>query len=200
MLDIGFLEIVVIGALALIVVGPKDLPGLLRTVGQFVAKARTMARDFQRTMEEAARDADLGDVADAVKKGGKLNKNSIVDSLKDFEKTVKTEVNEAKASVTSSGSSIPTPKPAATPVTPASVTPAEKAAAPVAASSVVAASPPKPAEKQTAKKPAAKAKATKASPKAAPKTVAAKAETAKPAPRKKTGSKAAAKPSPAKSV
>ena len=67
MLDIGFMEILVIGALALIVVGPKELPGLLRTVGQYAGKARAMAREFQRTMEDAAREADLGDVADVVK-------------------------------------------------------------------------------------------------------------------------------------
>ncbi len=99
MFDIGFMELLVIGALALIVVGPKELPGLLRTVGQFAGKARAMARDFQRTMEDAAREADLGDVADAVKKGGKLNKlpfdNQVVNSIKDFERTVRTEVNDA---------------------------------------------------------------------------------------------------------
>lgn len=98
MLDIGFLEILVIGALALIVVGPKELPGLLRTVGQYAGKARSMAREFQRTMEDAAREADLGDVADAVK--GKKNKlpfgNQVVDSLKEFEKTVKSEVTDAQ--------------------------------------------------------------------------------------------------------
>lgn len=98
MLDIGFMEILVIGALALIVVGPKDLPGLLRTVGQYAGKARAMAREFQRTMEDAAREADLGDVADVVK--GKKNQlpfgNQVVDSLKEFEKTVKSEVTEAQ--------------------------------------------------------------------------------------------------------
>ncbi|MGB0507411.1 MAG: Sec-independent protein translocase protein TatB [Pikeienuella sp.] len=103
MLDIGMMELFVIGALALIVVGPKDLPGLLRTVGQYVGKARGMAKEFQRTMEDAAREADLGDVADAVKSGGNLNKlpfdNQIVDSLKEFEKTVKSETQEAAAAV-----------------------------------------------------------------------------------------------------
>lgn len=128
MLDIGFMELVVIGALALIVVGPKELPGLLRTVGQFVGKARAMARDFQRTMEDAARDADLGDLADTVKKGGKLNKlpfdNQVVDSLKEFGRTVKSEVTdvkragEAAASGRAAGSKpnsvVTTPKPAET--------------------------------------------------------------------------------------
>ena len=59
MLDIGWQELLVIGALALIVVGPKDLPGLLRSIGQWVGKIRGMARDFQRSMNDAAREADL---------------------------------------------------------------------------------------------------------------------------------------------
>lgn len=96
MLDIGFMEILVLGAIALIVVGPKELPGLLRTVGQYAGKARAMARDFQRTMDDAAREADLGDVADVVKGKNKLPfGNQVVDSLKEFENTVKTEVSDA---------------------------------------------------------------------------------------------------------
>ena len=51
-----------IGALALIVVGPKDLPGMLRSLGQHVGRLRGMARDFQRAMNDAARDADLGNL------------------------------------------------------------------------------------------------------------------------------------------
>lgn len=116
MLDIGFMEILVIGALALIVVGPKELPGLLRTVGQYAGKARAMAREFQRTMEDAAREADLGDVADAVK--GKKNKlpfgNQVVDSLKEFEKTVKSEVSEAQRAGEAAVRSAPKPAVAAT--------------------------------------------------------------------------------------
>ncbi|MEM7498682.1 MAG: Sec-independent protein translocase protein TatB [Pseudomonadota bacterium] len=60
MLDIGWSELMVIGVLALLVVGPKELPGLFRTVGQYVGKARSVAREFQRSMEDAARDVDGG--------------------------------------------------------------------------------------------------------------------------------------------
>jgi sec-independent protein translocase protein TatB len=59
MLDIGWQELLVIGVLALLVVGPKELPGLLRNVGRWAGKARSVARDFQRSMEDAAREADL---------------------------------------------------------------------------------------------------------------------------------------------
>ena len=76
MLDIGWAELMVIGTLALIVVGPKELPRLLRTVGQFVGKARGIAREFQRSMEDAAREADLKDLTDLkrdVEKIGRVN-------------------------------------------------------------------------------------------------------------------------------
>ena len=76
MLDIGWTELMVIGVLALLVVGPKELPRLMRTVGQFVAKARGMARDFQRSMEDAAREADLSEFTDLkrdVEKMGRMN-------------------------------------------------------------------------------------------------------------------------------
>ncbi|MBT9382504.1 Sec-independent protein translocase protein TatB [Pseudooceanicola sp. CBS1P-1] len=54
MFGMGWTEILLIGIVALIVVGPKELPNLFRTVGQFVGKARGMAREFTRAMEDAA--------------------------------------------------------------------------------------------------------------------------------------------------
>lgn len=64
MLDIGWTEILVILVIALIVVGPRDLPKVVRTVGQWMGKARGYARDFQRTIEEAADYTEM----DAIKK------------------------------------------------------------------------------------------------------------------------------------
>lgn len=57
MLDIGWSELVLIGVAALIIVGPKDLPNMFRTLGRFTAKARAMSRDFSRAMEDAAKAA-----------------------------------------------------------------------------------------------------------------------------------------------
>ena len=57
MFDLGWSELLVIGIVALIVVGPKDLPVLFRNVGRFVGKARAMARDFSRAMNDAVRDS-----------------------------------------------------------------------------------------------------------------------------------------------
>ena len=59
MFDIGWGEFVVIGTVALVVIGPKELPGVLRTVGKTVGKLRRMAGEFQGQFQEALREADL---------------------------------------------------------------------------------------------------------------------------------------------
>ncbi|SCX84523.1 Sec-independent protein translocase protein TatB [Microvirga guangxiensis] len=62
MLDMSWGEVMVIGAVALIVIGPKDLPRALRTVGQVTGKLRRMAAEFQGQFNEAIREAELDDV------------------------------------------------------------------------------------------------------------------------------------------
>ncbi|WP_172331835.1 Sec-independent protein translocase protein TatB [Mangrovicoccus sp. HB161399] len=62
MFDIGWTELLVIGVVALIVVGPKDLPVMFRTLGQFTGKARAMAREFTSAMNAAADEAGVKDV------------------------------------------------------------------------------------------------------------------------------------------
>jgi sec-independent protein translocase protein TatB len=65
MFDIGWSELLLIGVVALIVVGPKELPRMLRTVGQYVGRAKSVAREFQRSMDDAAREMDLQELQDA---------------------------------------------------------------------------------------------------------------------------------------
>ena len=62
MFDLGWAELLVIGVVALIIVGPKDLPKLFRKLGQFMGKARAMAREFSSAMNAAADDAGVGDL------------------------------------------------------------------------------------------------------------------------------------------
>ena len=59
---VGGFELVVIGLVALLVVGPKDLPVLMRRVGQMVAKARAMANEFRSSFDEMARQSELDDL------------------------------------------------------------------------------------------------------------------------------------------
>ena len=71
MFDIGWSELIVVGVVALIVVGPKELPKLFKTVGQFVGKARGMAREFQRAMERAADEAGVKEVKESFQEASK---------------------------------------------------------------------------------------------------------------------------------
>jgi sec-independent protein translocase protein TatB len=82
MFDIGWSEMAVIMLVALIVIGPKDLPRVARTVGQWVRKGRSLAREFQRSLEDMAREAEL----DQVKKD--IEEISRTDLSKTIERTV----------------------------------------------------------------------------------------------------------------
>jgi sec-independent protein translocase protein TatB len=62
MFDIGWGEFIVIGVVALIAIGPKELPGVLRAVGQWVGKIRRMASEFQGQFQEAMREAEMADL------------------------------------------------------------------------------------------------------------------------------------------
>jgi sec-independent protein translocase protein TatB len=62
MFDIGWSEFVVIAVVALIAIGPKELPGVLRMVGQWIGKARKMAGEFQGQFQEAMREAEMADL------------------------------------------------------------------------------------------------------------------------------------------
>jgi sec-independent protein translocase protein TatB len=62
MFDIGWSELLLIGIVALIAIGPKELPGALRTLGQWMAKVRRMASEFQNQFHEAMREAELADL------------------------------------------------------------------------------------------------------------------------------------------
>lgn len=82
MFDIGWTELMVIGIVALIVIGPKDLPEMFRTLGRFTAKAKGMAREFSRAMETAADEAGVKDVAADLRKATSA-KSMGLDAVKD---------------------------------------------------------------------------------------------------------------------
>jgi sec-independent protein translocase protein TatB len=182
MFDMGWSELLVVGVVALIVVGPKDLPVLFRKVGQFVGKAKGMAREFSTAMNDAADDTGMREISSGLNKSltdinpdsetGKLAAKRAEDSKKvqavrdrTIAERKQREAKEALAAADAEVSKLA--KPAA---------PAAKAA---------------PAKKAAAKPAAAKkAPAKKA---AAPKTAAAKKPAAKPAAKKPAAKKPAAK-------
>ncbi len=66
--DLGFVEILTVGAIALIVVGPKDFPRLMRDLGRGVGRVRAMAREFQIQLDAAARAAEVDSLRDEVRR------------------------------------------------------------------------------------------------------------------------------------
>lgn len=97
MLDIGWGELLLIGVVALIVVGPKELPGMFRTVGNFMGRARGMAREFQRSMEQAADESGLKDAAKDLKAVDKLRLNSATSSARDYASKLVKDIDDTAA-------------------------------------------------------------------------------------------------------
>ncbi|HXF90080.1 MAG TPA: Sec-independent protein translocase protein TatB [Xanthobacteraceae bacterium] len=93
MFDISWGELLIIGVVALVVIGPKELPGVLRTVGQWMAKVRRMANEFQDQFREAMREAELEELKKKVDDlgsgaAGYTNFDPIGTIRDEFEKTV----------------------------------------------------------------------------------------------------------------
>ena len=77
MLDFGAGEFVVVGVVALIAIGPKELPGVLRTIGRSVGKMRRMAGDFQNQFNDAMREMELEEARKKVEEMGKSVSDSV---------------------------------------------------------------------------------------------------------------------------
>jgi sec-independent protein translocase protein TatB len=122
MLDIGWTELLLIGTIALVVVGPKDLPRVLRYVGYWVGKARSMAREFQRAIDQYAKEADLEDVKKAATAPSRAKnaireaidpKGALTKSMSDTEASIKDGLKDA-GSGGKAKQAVATPSPPAT--------------------------------------------------------------------------------------
>lgn len=160
MFDIGATELLVIAIVAIIVVGPRELPRMLRNVGQWVAKAKGMAREFQDQFEQAAEEAgvdkireDLTDMTDIGDISPDLNLDDALDPFKDtgeeLNKTIELpdtpDTMPEKSAEPKAGDK---PKTASTSKSKAAKKPAKKGSVKTA-----------PANTETAEKPAAKSSA-----------------------------------------
>ena len=206
MFDIGWPELLVVAIVLIVVVGPKDLPPMLRAFGRTTKKLRGMANEFRGQFDEALREAELDDVKKTFDEARKLNpmqgirdavnplKDTARDIKSDLEKSVKTPSSEIEAPAKVAAPE-PTMKlddgPPAFKPDPAAEKPAAAADKPVA----------KPAEKAAKGKPSATtgaaaskastvSKAQSAKPAKAPAKSPAKARTAASKPAAKTASKA----------
>ena len=150
MFDIGWSELLVIAVVAILVVGPKDLPKLMRGIGHYAGKLRHAASDFQRQFEEAMREAEIDEVKKAIE-------------------SVRTETPavDLKAPI---DNPIMLPKPGAAPETsavgeikpgPGAYKPAPGEAKPAAAPETVSSGPAKPPRKRAAAKAKSPAKRAK---------------------------------------
>ncbi len=92
MFDIGWSELLVVGVVALIVIGPRELPLLLRNIGQWVRRARQMAAEFQSGIEEMARETELKKIHEEIEKANRISleeeARKLVDADKAIEKTL----------------------------------------------------------------------------------------------------------------
>jgi sec-independent protein translocase protein TatB len=142
MFDIGWSELVVIAVVALIAIGPKELPGVLRTVGHYMRKIRGMASEFQGQFQEAMREAEMADL--------KKHVDEMTDTAKGFTDfdplaSVKKEVESFSADPLGTSTPAPSmasasPEPAA-PGAPAPVSPDTTIPAPASSDTAIAPQP-----------------------------------------------------------
>jgi sec-independent protein translocase protein TatB len=95
MFDLGWSELLIIGVVALIVVGPKDLPMMFRTIGRFVGKAKGMAREFSGAMNDAAEQSGMSDIQKSIK-AATNPVGSALDGVKDIAKDFSSSLDPTK--------------------------------------------------------------------------------------------------------
>jgi sec-independent protein translocase protein TatB len=143
MFDIGWSELLLIGVVALIAIGPKELPGALRTLGQWMAKVRRMASEFQNQFHEAMREAELADLKKEVDEmASKAQSYAHFDPIDDIRKDIEKAASPPPdldtltdtAALPQSSASTPsasTPSTSTPPASPPAATETPPAAAPV---------------------------------------------------------------------
>lgn len=204
MLDLGWTEILVIAIVLIIVVGPRDLPRMLRSFGRTMTSVRKMAGEFRSQFDEALKEAELDDVRNTINDAKKLNPTKdLRDALNPLRKAgddIKSELNKAGKGppVAKKDPAAPAAETGRATAPPPASAPKNAPAAAKAAAPTKSGATPAPTADKTAKtaakasKPAASGKTaatTKKSPAAASRKSAAAAKPAakKPAAKKKTG-------------
>ncbi len=97
MFDIGWSELLIVAVVAIIVVGPKDLPRMLRSIGRIVGQVRRMAGEFSRQFDEVIRDSELEEVQNSIRDV------TSAEPLKDFERAFERSIEEERAAAKAKG-------------------------------------------------------------------------------------------------
>lgn len=138
MFDIGWSELLVIGVVALIAIGPKELPNVLRTVGHWMGKIRRMASEFQGQFQEAMREAEMADlkkqVDDITTTASGITNFDPMDSVRKQADSIKSDFDSALADKPADTSTTPATPPVDAAASPSSVSP--EAASPATPSPV----------------------------------------------------------------
>jgi len=158
MFDIGWSELMIIAVVALVVIGPKDLPQAIYAIGKWVRKARLVARDFQGHLDDMMREAELDDLRKQALKARDLNIKAMVENQLDPKGELKAafdlppEMTGATGHAGSPPEDAPRPPPAdplaeaaALPPSPAEAAPARAPAAAANSDTAAAAPAPQPA-------------------------------------------------------
>lgn len=89
MFDLGWSELLLVAALAIIFIGPKDLPKAMRTLGQYVGKMRAMAREFQNSFEDLARETELEELRKQVTDLRDATMKPLTEPLTEMQRAIK---------------------------------------------------------------------------------------------------------------
>ena len=131
MFDLSWSEILVIGTAAIIFIGPKELPGALRTAGQWMAKARSLAREFQNSVDDMIRESELEKIKSEVDKLGSTDLQRHIEQTVDPEGEISRALNTPAISLDEPQAvEAPMPSASAAPAPPADPSPAVDAGAP----------------------------------------------------------------------
>lgn len=96
MLDIAWSELLIIVIIAVVVVGPKDLPRMMRVLGRLVGRARAMASEFRMSLDQLAREAELEDIRKKANEMSNLNPGRALEKAIDPDGTIKKAVSDTK--------------------------------------------------------------------------------------------------------
>ena len=108
MFDMGWSELLLVAVLAIVFVGPKDLPRVMRTVGQYAAKMRAMVREFQNSFEDLARESELEELRKQVAE----MRETAMKPLADLQRSASISSDQLNAAATPEPTEAPAAEPA----------------------------------------------------------------------------------------